>query len=88
MGVPKKKRSKSRQRSRQSQQKLSSPSIGNCPHCKAPLLSHFVCSECGYYKGKQAVIIQAKKEKGKGEEKEKGKGKRKEKGKGKKKEKG
>lgn len=90
MGVPKKKRSKSRQRSRQSQQKLSSPTIGNCPHCKAPLLPHFVCPECGYYKGKQAIIIQAKKEKekekDKEKEKEKGKGKRK--GKRKKKEKG
>lgn len=80
MGVPKKKRSKSRQRSRQSQQKLSSPSIGSCPHCKAPLLPHFVCPECGYYKGKQAVIIQAKKEKEKGKGKGKGKGKKKEKG--------
>jgi len=63
MGVPKKKRSKSRQRSRQGQQKLSFPSIGYCPQCKAPLLSHFACPECGYYKGKQAVIIQTKKEK-------------------------
>lgn len=84
MGVPKKKRSKSRQRSRQSQQKLSPPSIGTCSHCKAPLLPHFVCSECGYYKGKQTVIIQVKKEKEKEKGKEKGKGK----GKGKKKEKG
>ncbi len=72
MGVPKKKRSKSRQRSRQSQQKLSSPSIGYCPQCKVPVLSHFACPECGYYKGKQAVIIQAKKEKEKKKKKEKG----------------
>ncbi len=84
MGVPKKKRSKSRQRSRQSQQKLSSPSIGYCPQCKASVLSHFACPECGYYKGKQAVIIQAKKEKKTETEKEtkKEKGTKKKKGKG------
>jgi len=60
MGVPKKKRSKSRKRSRQSQGKLSFPSVVYCPQCKAPLLSHFACPECGYYKGKQAVIIKKK----------------------------
>ena len=63
MGVPKKKRSKSRQRSRQGQQKLSLPSIGYCPQCKASLLSHFACPECGFYKAKQAVVIRTKKEK-------------------------
>jgi len=83
MGVPKKKRSKSRQRSRQSQQKLSLPSISCCPKCKAPILSHFACPECGYYKGKQAVIIQAKKEKETKEEKGTKKEKRTKKKKGK-----
>ena len=74
MGVPKKKRSKSRRGSRQSKQKLSLPSISYCPQCKASILSHFACPECGYYKGKQAVIIQTKKEKKTKKEKEKEKG--------------
>lgn len=60
MGVPKKKRSKSRKRTRQAQGKLSFPSIAYCPQCKAPFLSHFACPECGYYKGRQAVIIKKK----------------------------
>ncbi|MCD6472372.1 50S ribosomal protein L32 [Candidatus Aerophobetes bacterium] len=62
MGVPKKKRSKSRMGSRKAQQKISLPSISYCPHCKSPKLSHFACPKCGYYKGKLAVVI---KEKGK-----------------------
>lgn len=63
MGVPKKKRSKSRKKSRQVQEKLSFPSIGYCPQCKAPLLSHFACPECGYYKGQQAVVVKKEKTK-------------------------
>ena len=61
MGVPKKKRSKSRKKSRQSR-KLSSSFLGACPQCGAPALSHFACPECGYYKGKQVVIVKAKEE--------------------------
>jgi len=61
MGVPKKKRSKSRMGSRKAQQKLSSPSISYCPQCKSPKLPHFACPKCGYYKGKLAVVIKEKK---------------------------
>jgi len=61
MGVPKKKTSKSRIKSRQAQQKLSFSSLAFCPQCKAPKLSHFACPECGYYKGKLVVAIKEKK---------------------------
>jgi len=62
MGVPKNKRSKSRKKSRQSR-KLSSPLLASCPQCKAPTLSHFACPECGYYKGKQVVVVKGKEKK-------------------------
>lgn len=65
MGVPKKKRSKSRKKSRQ-KGKLSSSFLGACPQCKAPILSHFACPECGYYKGKQVVVVKKKETKKKG----------------------
>ncbi len=55
MGVPKKRRSKSRIKSRQAQQQTSSPSLSHCPQCKALKLSHFACPECGYYKGRVVV---------------------------------
>ncbi len=55
MGVPKKKTTRSKKRHRQARQKLSVPSFSECPRCKAPKLPHFVCPECGYYKGKQVT---------------------------------
>ncbi len=62
MGVPKKKTTRSRKKNRQSQQKLKPPTIALCPQCKAPKRAHFVCLECGYYKG--AIVHQiGKKEK-------------------------
>ncbi|MEA1965650.1 MAG: 50S ribosomal protein L32 [Candidatus Aerophobetes bacterium] len=67
MGVPKKKRSKSRIGSRKALPKLSPPSISYCPQCKSPKLPHFACPKCGYYKGKLAVVIKEK-----GEKKKKG----------------
>ena len=63
MGVPKKRRSKSRKRSRVSQWKLLSPLLAACPQCKAPTLPHFACPKCGYYKGRQVVIVKEKKKK-------------------------
>ncbi|MEE9192296.1 MAG: 50S ribosomal protein L32 [Candidatus Aerophobetes bacterium] len=61
MGVPKKKTSRSKRGHRQVRQKLSLFSLSHCPQCKAPKLPHFVCPECGYYKGKQVVKEVAKK---------------------------
>ncbi len=61
MGVPKKKRSKSRKKSRVSQSKLVSPMLVACEQCKAPTLPHFACPKCGYYKGRQAFIVKEKK---------------------------
>ncbi|UCG94132.1 MAG: 50S ribosomal protein L32 [Candidatus Aerophobus sp.] len=69
MGVPKKRCSKSRKKSRVSQDKLLSPILAACPQCKAPIMSHFACPKCGYYRGKQVVIV---KEKGKKKKKETG----------------
>lgn len=63
MGVPKKKRSKSRKKSRVSQDKLLSPILAACPQCKAPIMPHFACPKCGYYKGKQVVIVKEKEKK-------------------------
>jgi large subunit ribosomal protein L32 len=30
-----------------------------CPKCKKPVLSHTVCKNCGYYKGKEAINVLA-----------------------------
>ncbi|MCD6231185.1 50S ribosomal protein L32 [Candidatus Aerophobetes bacterium] len=60
MGVPKKKQSKSRQRSRRATQKKSLPTISACPRCQSLKLPHFACPKCGYYKGRLAVVIKEK----------------------------
>ena len=65
----------SHEKSRVSQDKLVSPILAACPQCKAPIMPHFACPKCGYYKGKQVVIVKEKER-----EKEKEKKKKKETG--------
>ncbi|RQD77844.1 MAG: 50S ribosomal protein L32 [Candidatus Syntrophonatronum acetioxidans] len=55
MAVPKKRVSKSRGRRRRAHWKLSLPGIVECPQCHEAKLSHRICSNCGYYKGKEVV---------------------------------
>ena len=60
MAVPKVKVSKSRRDKRKANWTATAPTLVECPHCKAVIRSHTVCSECGYYDGKEVV---AKKDK-------------------------
>jgi large subunit ribosomal protein L32 len=30
-----------------------------CPKCKKPILSHTICKNCGYYKGKEVINVLA-----------------------------
>ncbi|MEC9488982.1 MAG: 50S ribosomal protein L32 [Halanaerobium sp.] len=54
MAVPKRRTSKTRKRKRRTHWKIAAPNISTCPQCHAPKLSHRVCPECGYYKGREA----------------------------------
>ncbi|MCB5250281.1 MAG: 50S ribosomal protein L32 [Candidatus Cloacimonadales bacterium] len=58
MAVPKRKTSKARRDKRRTHDALSIPSWSNCPNCSEPTRPHYVCSKCGFYKGKQ--ILEAK----------------------------
>jgi large subunit ribosomal protein L32 len=60
MANPKRKHSASRRDKRRANWKLSAPASSNCPQCKQPKLPHHVCSNCGYYDGRE-VIAQAEK---------------------------
>lgn len=31
-----------------------------CPKCKKPVLSHTVCKNCGYYKGREVIDVMSK----------------------------
>ncbi|MCL6560326.1 MAG: 50S ribosomal protein L32 [Firmicutes bacterium] len=56
MGVPKRKASKQRGRQRRAaNMKLNTPMLVNCPQCRALIMPHHLCPECGYYKAREVV---------------------------------
>ncbi|NLM69735.1 MAG: 50S ribosomal protein L32 [Firmicutes bacterium] len=59
MAVPKRKVSKRRGRNRRAHWKVKLVSGVECPQCHEPKLPHRVCSNCGYYKGRQVVTAKA-----------------------------
>lgn len=57
MGVPKKKKSKSRTRMRRSRfYKPLSLNLVECPHCHELILPHRVCPYCGYYNKREVIV--------------------------------
>jgi large subunit ribosomal protein L32 len=61
MGVPKKKRTKSRQGKTRMHIFLKEPSLVVCGNCQKRILSHRVCPFCGYYKNRKVREIKEKK---------------------------
>ena len=55
MAHPKRKISKTRRDKRRTHYKAVAPTISSCSNCGSPTLYHRVCSNCGYYRGKQAI---------------------------------
>ncbi|MBU2602120.1 MAG: 50S ribosomal protein L32 [Actinobacteria bacterium] len=58
MAVPKKKTSKSRRDKRRATHQIPGASVGECPQCHSPRLSHRVCPTCGSYRGRQVVQVE------------------------------
>ncbi len=42
-----------------------------CGHCKAPVVQHAVCANCGWYRGRQVIDVLAKLDKKERKKKEK-----------------
>ena len=56
MAVPKRKVSKARRDSRNSNNfKVSAPTLVECPECHELKAPHKVCKNCGYYDGQEIV---------------------------------
>ena len=55
MAVPFRRTSKMKKRVRRSHLALNVPGMITCPNCGELTLAHRVCSNCGFYKGKQVV---------------------------------
>jgi len=53
--LPKKKLSRSRSRKRSSTKVYRESKLIACENCKQLKLAHRVCSNCGYYKGKEVL---------------------------------
>lgn len=59
MGVPKRKTSKMRLRTRKAANRWHAAKLASCPQCGAKVLSHVACPSCGYYKGRQVLTVEA-----------------------------
>lgn len=59
MGVPKRRMSKMRLRTRKAANRTKPPQLSKCPQCGAAVRPHRVCPACGYYKGKQVLSVTA-----------------------------
>ncbi len=59
MSVPKKRRTRSSVKKRQSHDSLKKIELSVCPKCKKKVLPHTVCPHCGTYKGKQVLKIKS-----------------------------
>ncbi|MEY2547548.1 MAG: large subunit ribosomal protein, partial [Verrucomicrobiota bacterium] len=57
MGVPKRKTSKMRLRTRKASHRWQAPQLNKCAQCGSPVASHTACASCGYYKGRQVLSV-------------------------------
>ncbi len=55
MGVPKKHKTRSGRNQRRSHLSLKPKSFATCKNCGEPVLPHYPCKNCGYYKGKKVT---------------------------------
>ncbi len=61
MAVPKKRTGHSAQGHRRSNWKATKPEVTTCSNCGATVLTHTVCTACGYYKDKPVSLKDADK---------------------------
>ncbi len=59
MAVPKRKTSKQRKNKRRaSSYRLNKATISECPQCHEPKQPHRICGNCGYYKNREAIVVE------------------------------
>jgi large subunit ribosomal protein L32 len=59
MGVPKRKVSKMRLRTRKASHRWHAGQLSNCAQCGSKVRPHTACPSCGYYRGRQVLSIAA-----------------------------
>ena len=55
MAHPKRRTSKSKKRMRRSHNALHDKALSVCSYCGETMISHRVCTECGYYNGRPVL---------------------------------
>ena len=65
MAVPKRRTSKSKQGMRRSHHHLKVKGVQYCPRCNEPIMPHRVCNQCGFYQGRDAIVMADETEAGK-----------------------
>ena len=60
MAVPRHKHTRSKVGQSRMHKNIKFLKLNVCPKCKKPVLSHTVCLNCGFYKGKEAINVLAK----------------------------
>ncbi|MBI2450632.1 MAG: 50S ribosomal protein L32 [Candidatus Nealsonbacteria bacterium] len=70
-GVPKQRKTKSRQANRRMHLFIKGAALTKCPKCAKPVLPHTVCQNCGYYKGTLIIDVMKKLTKKERKQKEK-----------------
>jgi large subunit ribosomal protein L32 len=58
MAVPKRKKGRAVTNARRSSHTIEAKNIQECPQCHDPKLPHRVCGSCGYYDGKEVIVIE------------------------------
>jgi large subunit ribosomal protein L32 len=59
MAVPKRRTSHSKQGMRRSHHRKKPIQVQYCSQCNEPVMPHRVCSNCGYYQGREVVAQEA-----------------------------
>jgi large subunit ribosomal protein L32 len=59
MAVPKRRTSHSKQGKRRSHHHVKPLQVQYCSQCGEPVLPHRVCTNCGYYQGREVVAPEA-----------------------------
>jgi len=55
MAQPKRRHSHSRKNKRRSHNQIAKPTLAECQNCGAYHKYHHICTECGYYRGRQVL---------------------------------
>jgi len=69
--VQAKKRTKQQKRERRAHISLSRNTLAVCPKCGSPVRQHRVCTNCGYYKGRDVMQLELRAERKKNRDKKK-----------------